>query len=94
MSARGCGVTLDTVGLVNRAQGVAFVACLAAADLSRLAARTLEHARRLVQAVARWRLAAVGAVLIQPALKLSDVLLQSCIVLAQGCVFLTKGGIF
>jgi hypothetical protein len=46
-----------------------------------------DRPRRLFQAVARWRLAAVGAVLVQSAPQFSDLLLQRGIFLVERGVF-------
>ena len=65
MAARLRFVALDDVGLCDRLQRVAGVSGLPAARLARLAAQAAGDARRLLQAVARRRLAAVRAVLVQ-----------------------------
>src|SRR5271169_4284239 len=56
---------------------------LPAARLARLVARAAGDARRLLQAVARWRLAAVGTVLVQLTTKVRDLLPQRRIVRPQ-----------
>jgi hypothetical protein len=58
-------VPLDDVGLCDLLQRVASMSRLPAARLVRLAAQAAGNARRLLQAVARRRLAAVRAVLVQ-----------------------------
>src|SRR4051794_5798420 len=91
--ARGCGVALNAVRLVHRTQGVPLVPDLPTAGLSRPTAQAFKHPWRLFQAVARWWLAAVGAVLVQPAAQIGDLLLQRGIFLADGGVFLTERGV-
>ena len=69
-------VPLDDVGLCDLLQRVAGVSRLPAARLVRLAAQAAGNARRLLQAVARGRLAAVRAVLVQPTFEFRDLLAQ------------------
>jgi hypothetical protein len=52
VSARGCGVTFDAVGLVHLTQGIPLVADLPAASLARPTTQAFEHARWFFQAVA------------------------------------------
>src|SRR3954453_13114461 len=84
-------MALDPVGLVHRAEGIALVAGLAAARLAPPAALAFEHARRLFQTIAGWRLAAVGAGLVQPALQFGHKLLEGSIFLAESRVFRPQG---
>src|SRR4051812_3182987 len=84
-------MALDPVGLVHRAEGIALVAGLAAARLAQPAALAFEHARRLFQTIAGWRLAAVGAGLVQPALQFGHKLLEGSIFLAESRVFRPQG---
>src|SRR5208283_465185 len=57
-------------------QRIASVSGLSAARFARSAARAAGDARRLLHAVARWRLAAVGTVLVQLPPKVRDLLAQ------------------
>src|SRR4051795_9356421 len=84
-------MALDAVGLVHRAEGIALVAGLAAARLAQPAALAFQHARRLFQTIAGWRLAAVGAGLVQPALQFGHKLLEGSIFLAESRVFRPQG---
>jgi hypothetical protein len=65
----------DAVGLGNLAQGLALVAVLASRRFVRWLSQTT-HPRRLLQPVARWRLAAVRTVQSEPPLQFGDPRLQ------------------
>ena len=73
----------DDIGLCDRLQRAPGMSRLPAAPLARLAAQAAGHARRLRQAVARRRLAAVRAVLVQSTLKVRDLLAQGRVLRPQ-----------
>jgi len=83
MATRFRLVPLDDMRLCDLLQRAAGMSRLSAARLARLAARAAGDARRLLQAVARWRLAAVRAVLVQLTPKLRDLLAQRRVVRPQ-----------
>ena len=66
----------DLVGISDLSQGLAFVTLLPARFLARTFAQA-RHPRRLLQSIARWRLAAVRTVQTKPALKFGDMRFQS-----------------
>src|SRR5665213_3589736 len=72
----------DRVGLGRLPESLALVAFLPAGLLAGGLAQA-RHPRRLLQAVARRRLAAVGTVQAEPALKLRDPRLQSRVIRQQ-----------
>src|SRR5208282_2829197 len=76
MATRFRLVPFDDIGLCDRLQRIAGVSGLSAARFARSAARAAGDARRLLHAVARWRLAAVGTVLVQLPPKVRDLLAQ------------------
>ena len=73
----------DDIGLCDRLQRSPGMSRLPAAPLARLAAQAAGHARRLRQAVARRRLAAVRAVLVQSTPKVRDLLAQGRVLRPQ-----------
>src|SRR5665213_4099226 len=66
----------NLVGISDLSQGLAFVTLLPARFLPRTFAQA-RHPRRLLQSIARWRLAAVRTVQTKPALKFGDMRFQS-----------------
>ena len=76
MATRLRFVPFDDVGLCDLLQPIAGMSRLPAARLARLAARAAGDARRPLQAVARWRLAAVRAVLVQLTPQVRDLMAQ------------------
>ena len=73
----GRRVMIDNfVGISDLSQGFAFVTLLPARFLARTFAQA-RHPRRLLQSIARWRLAAVRTVQTKPALKFGDMRFQS-----------------
>jgi len=66
----------DLVGISDLSQGLAFVTLLPARFLARTFAQA-RHPRRLLQSIARWRLAAVRTVQTKPAFKFGDMRFQS-----------------
>src|SRR5271166_3433053 len=83
MATRFRLVPLDDIRLCDLLQRAAGMSRLSAARLARLAARAAGDPRRLLQAVARRRLAAVRAVLVQLTPKLRDLLAQRRVVRPQ-----------
>ena len=83
MATRFRLVPFDDVGLGDRLQRAPGMSRLPAARLARLAARAAGDARRLLQAVARRRLAAVRTVLVQLTPKVRDLLAQRRVVRPQ-----------
>jgi hypothetical protein len=76
MATRLRFMPFDDVGLCDPLQRVAGMSRLPAARLDRLAECAAGDARRLLQAVARRRLAAVRAVLVQSTPEIRDLLAQ------------------
>jgi len=80
-AARG-GMINHLVGIGNLSQGFAFVPLLPTSFLARMFAQAL-HSRRLLQPIARWRLAAVRTVQAELALEFGDPRFQGRIVSPQ-----------